>query len=152
LKQPKLYTHHRRGKQARRPARRAATAKGGAENISVSGRMDEIRNLSREIFSATSKMEKWLTAITNLSYALEDKKAFQKFLTSLSKMDLNPSDDDKKDSSNQSTASSPKKSSHLSSKPYSTDGESLYDLINSPGMAQMVDTIMKNRQANKKRK
>lgn len=137
--------------------------------------MEEIRHLAREITAATSKMERWMEAMTKLSHAIEDKKALQEVIGTIAKMkskaNSNSTDftgkiaaEKKDNNSGKSATPSPNsggkggsKSSPSSGegkgggaadghKPFSQDGDSLYDLINAPGMTKIVDNVMKVRQ------
>ncbi|PTX58277.1 hypothetical protein C8P63_11724 [Melghirimyces profundicolus] len=152
MKPPKLYTNRRSPSRNQRSPRPAASSRNQTEESSISGRMEEIRNLSREITAATSKMEQWLAAMTNLSYALEDKNVLQDFIANLSKMQLKTPSGSKAESS-KPPASAPSKGKEESTSnpsPFSKDGDSLYDLINAPGMEKIVDKVMKNRRGRKK--
>ncbi|SMO62295.1 hypothetical protein [Melghirimyces algeriensis] len=127
-----------------------------SEEASITGRMEEIRNLSREISSASAKMEQWLAAMTNLSHAMKNEKVFEEFIQSISKMNPNSSGeqpskspDSKRPSINNQKGD---KENTSTPKPFSKDGDSLYDLINAPGMIKIVDQVLKNKKAKKRRK
>ncbi|WP_141201624.1 hypothetical protein [Paludifilum halophilum] len=141
IKPPKLYTSQNRS--PRRSRRPSSSGKNKAD-VSISEGTENIRNISRRISSATSTMEQWVNAMTNLSHAAKDRKALNELISALSKVKLNnpPS----KGSSSQPKSKSGGKTP---SKPYSQDGDSLYDLINSPTFPEIIDKVMKNKKKKK---
>jgi hypothetical protein len=114
-----------------------------------------------------------MEAMTKLSHAMEDKKALQEVIGLIanmkSKADSNSTNftgkiaAEKKENqpdkgetlhpnnrgSESSKSSGKGKEGGASDghKPFSQDGDSLYDLINAPGMTKIVDNVMKVRQA-----
>lgn len=144
-----------------------------------SRQIQEIRHLSQEITAATSKIERWMETMMRLSHAMEDKKGLQELIETLSKI-KSKVDSKSNDSTEERKGNDPDKSAtpHSNSegktsskssktsggekegeaadghKPFSQDGDSLYDLINAPGMTKIVDNVMKvrqTRQQNRKR-
>lgn len=131
--------------------------------------MEQIQQFSNQINSATSQVEQWINAITNLSKADWNRKSLQDLASALSNLKLGNADQakikpvpppsDKNDKKEQKAkADNPEKDQKAKSgnpekdqkttsfKPHSPDGDSLYDLINAPTFADIVDKVMKSRQ------
>jgi ABC-type transporter Mla subunit MlaD len=150
-KPPKLYisSPNRRRKPPSKPASADSSKPDSAQ---LSGHIDQLRQLSNHVSSATSKIEQWLKVMNNISNAAKDRQALQDIVSALAQMQLgkqqgsdgnsNPSPRSGKDQDN--SQNSPLKL------PVSKDGDSLFDLINSPSFNNIVETVMKNR--NKKQK
>ncbi|WP_170105399.1 hypothetical protein [Desmospora activa] len=109
-------------------------------------------------------MEKWLNSFAHLSHATQDRKALNDLIAALSQKKNNSSSRSTGGSSGKSISDSPgstvfvnndnndDKGSSAFPKPHSNDGDSLYDLINAPGMNKIVDHVMKNRQSRRGKK
>lgn len=170
---PSRSNNHRNKRGASRPPELSRSFE--KERLSISRQMEEMRALSREITATTLKMEKWLEALTNLSNAIENKNMLRDVIGTrsewkpkpnssstgktgnqafLRKKDSPPGDSKpthptsggkegaKPSSSSTDGKGSPPSEGH---KPFSKDGDSLYDLINAPGMTTIVDNVMKTR-------
>lgn len=123
--------------------------------------MDQIQQFSNQINSATSQVEQWINAITNLSKTDWNRKSLQDLASALSNLKLGNADQakikpvpppsDKNNKKEQKAkADNPEKDQKTTSfKPHSPDGDSLYDLINAPTFADIVDKVMKSRQRKK---
>ncbi|MFC4076897.1 hypothetical protein [Salinithrix halophila] len=174
MKPPKLYTSRpKRKKPSPRRIREKTIDPVPREEFvysTLSQRVEEARHLSKTLESYASKMDQWLSALANLSYAMKDKTAFQEVMQALSQLrsetSAKPSPGGKKGSpGSQSGNSSSKLGANIPNprsllpkwsppskkadpfppypKPHSRDGDSLYDLLNAPRFPELVDKVMK---------
>jgi hypothetical protein len=115
--------------------------------------MEKMNLLSKEISSMTSQMEQWIQALTNLSYAAKDRDLLRDVVSSLSKIQAKQGGKNTKstkstgsDQSPPSEKSPPSKDENNSNyKPHSPDGDSLFDLLNSPSLENIVKHVMEKK-------
>ncbi|MDN4593431.1 hypothetical protein [Polycladomyces subterraneus] len=112
--------------------------------------LEKMNLLSKEISSMTSQMEQWIQALNNLSFAVKDKDLLRDVISSLSKMQPKPDRKNPKPTTSQqsppSQPSPPSKNENNSSyKPHSPDGDSLFDLLNSPSLENIVKHVMEKK-------
>ncbi|MDR6225250.1 hypothetical protein [Desmospora profundinema] len=174
MKKPKLYTSRPRAGSSSLPSRQPPPTSPpqpnpkslsshpwlSDERAQLSNRMDQVQNLSRQITEVTSQMEKWFHTFSKFSHMVQDRKVFNDFLSKMKSPTQSGGKEKQSGSGSPGTTFSP---NSLKSgggegeapsipKPHSEDGDSLYDLINAPGMKTIVDQIMKNRSNRRKKK
>lgn len=137
------------------PAKRSANDDSDNKRNLIQG-MEKMNLLSKEISSMTSQMEQWIQALTNLSYAAKDRDLLRDVVSSLSKMQAKQGKKNTKSTaSEQSPPSKPsppseqsppsKNENNSSHKPHSRDGDSLFDLLNSPSLENIVKHVMEKK-------
>ncbi|SDW67825.1 hypothetical protein SAMN05444487_105111 [Marininema mesophilum] len=148
MKPPKLYTSRSTRKRTPRPHRKtvnrptlSATQEKVTPPLQLSKKMDEMRTLSRQIRSYASKMDQWLSAVSNLTEAVHDKDALQNVLKVLSEIKM----EKKASSSTGGKDSSPTVMEKSPPPPYSKNGDSFYDLLNSPSLPALIDKVLTNK-------
>lgn len=174
MKKPKLYTSRPPAEKSSPPSRQSRFSPPPSNRQSLSSHpwlksesaktssFDRVEILSRKLTEVTSQMEKWFNTFSRLTNDTQDRKAINDFIAALSKRKASTSRETG-GSKGKSTSESPGSTISVGNgsnedqsasgypKPHSSDGDSLYDLINAPGMNKIVDHVMKNRQ-NRRRK
>ncbi|SFS66975.1 hypothetical protein [Marininema halotolerans] len=160
MKPPKLYTSPSRPTRKRAQRKKSSphrktvnspaisASREVAKSPRLSQRMDDIHSLSQQIRTYASKMDQWLSVVSNLTEAIRDKDALQNVLKALSEIKpvkkANSSNDSDPDSKNESNPVA-KNQLPAPPKPFSKSGDSLYDLLNSPSLPALVDKVMSNK-------
>lgn len=146
-KPPKLYTSEIPPAQ---PPSRSHSVK--PDTFRISERMEELRTLSKEITAATSKVEHWIRALTHLSQAVHDRGALQDVISALSQMKRSGSAGNSKPGSSGSGSASQGNNPPHPQGPHSKDGDSLYDIINSPNFTKIVEKVMEKKRKGQRKK
>lgn len=122
-------------------------------------RIEDLQILSREISSATAKVEHLMKALTKLFRSVEDRKLLHNLISALNKID-NSSDFEANQSQSELSSRSEKANEGGNGKesskkeqqqprlPVSQDGDSLFDIINSPSFLGIVDKVMEKKKRN----
>jgi hypothetical protein len=151
------------------PAKRSSNDDSANKRNLIQG-MEKMNLLSKEISSMTAQMEQWIQALTNLSYAVKDQDLLHDVISTLSKMQPKPDRKKPKPTTSQqspqlikkpttsqqspqpikkpttSQQSPPSENENNSSyKPHSPDGDSLFDLLNSPSLENIVKHVMEKK-------
>ncbi|MBN2908695.1 hypothetical protein JQC72_04065 [Polycladomyces sp. WAk] len=125
------------------PAKRSSNDDSANKRNLIQG-MEKMNLLSKEISSMTSQMEQWIQALTNLSYAAKDRDLLRDVISSLSKMQ--PKSERKNTKPTASEQSSPSnRDGNSSFTPVTRDGDSLFDIINSPSFEKIVRHVMEKK-------
>lgn len=73
--------------QSRRTVTPVRATKSEQRNAKLSDRVEEVRILCREISSAVSNLEKWMSAVYNISRATRDRKTLDDLISAISKIE-----------------------------------------------------------------
>lgn len=149
------------------------TPKGAADNNQVEGNLlpnpsstqevsevwkntlegiEDLRILNKEISDATAKMEQFMKALTTIFRSLENRQLLDNLIAALNKMendDLVPSLQAESDNKSEKKEEKGKTQSETQNQPFnlpvSKDGDSLFDIINSPSFLGIVDKVMQHK-------
>ncbi len=115
--------------------------------------IEDLRILNKEISDATAKMEQFMKALTTILRSIEDRKLLDNLITALNKLendDLAPSlqgepaNKAEKKEEKGKTKQTETQSQQLDL-PVSKDGDSLFDIINSPSFLGIVDKVLQHK-------